>query len=356
MSDLNNGDGELAIQDRVLVEADIDGRTVYFRAVMVKVCPDELWLGMASPDRRLETMRPDQAVRLTIARSGAALLGESAFLRLLGGSKSRIFAVVRPSAIEKVQRRAHLRYQVDLPIIFRHTDPETREPRGKAAVATTINVSPGGALLKGEIPVVIGEELALILPLSAEDRISILAVVTRIRGGEGAAPGEAAEDGHTEVAIKFTRLTAVDQEHLLRFIILTEHRCREAALRQPPVQAAVPAAAPAPMPEPTQLPVRAAAVPAAAPASVPAAAPVALPRPAVAAKPDAEQPLIAVGLRLCEAGQAVQVRVWFDSLMPGSRIELLSQLQANMAGGSVPGAAESASVRPLAVALGLLAA
>ena len=247
MSDLNNGDGELAIQDRVLVEADIDGRTVYFRAVMVKVCPDELWLGMASPDRRLETMRPDQAVRLTIARSGAALLGESAFLRLLGGSKSRIFAVVRPSAIEKVQRRAHLRYQVDLPIIFRHTDPETREPRGKAAVATTINVSPGGALLKGEIPVVIGEELALILPLSAEDRISILAVVTRIRGGEGAAPGEAAEDGHTEVAIKFTRLTAVDQEHLLRFIILTEHRCREAALRQPPVQAAVPAAAPAPM-------------------------------------------------------------------------------------------------------------
>jgi hypothetical protein len=76
----------------------------------------------------------------------------------------------------------------------------------------------------------------------------------------------------------------------------------------------------------------------------------------VAAKPDAEQPLIAVGLRLCEAGQAVQVRVWFDSLMPGSRIELLSQLQANMAGGSVPGAAESASVRPLAVALGLLAA
>jgi hypothetical protein len=50
------------------------------------------------------------------------------------------------------------------------------------------------------------------------------------------------------------------------------------------------------------------------------------------------------------------VRRWFDGLMPGSRIELLSLLQANMAGTAVPGAAEPGSVRPLARALGLLAA
>jgi hypothetical protein len=71
---------------------------------------------------------------------------------------------------------------------------------------------------------------------------------------------------------------------------------------------------------------------------------------------DQNQPLIAVGLQLCEGGPAQEVRLWFDSLMPDSRIELLCLLQTNMAGSPVPGAAEPASVRPLAVALGLLAA
>jgi hypothetical protein len=61
-------------------------------------------------------------------------------------------------------------------------------------------------------------------------------------------------------------------------------------------------------------------------------------------------------LHLCEGSDATGVRQWFDSLMPFDRIELLSLLQTNMAGGAVPGATEAASVRPLAVALGLLAA
>jgi hypothetical protein len=65
-------------------------------------------------------------------------------------------------------------------------------------------------------------------------------------------------------------------------------------------------------------------------------------------------PPIAIGLQLCAASNSKVVRAWFDQLDPFSRIELLSMLQANMAGSSVPGAAEPASVRPLAVALGLL--
>ena len=79
------------------------------------------------------------------------------------------------------------------------------------------------------------------------------------------------------------------------------------------------------------------------------------PRPVELPQVDPSLPPIAVGLRLCESGKA-HVRQWFDGLMPFDRIELLSQVQANMAGGSVPGATEPTSVRPLAVALGLLAA
>jgi c-di-GMP-binding flagellar brake protein YcgR len=379
MVDVSSADNELSIQDRVLVEAEAFGREISFRAMIVKICPDELWLGLASPDHRLETMRPDQQITLTVARSGAALVGPSGFLRPLGGSKSRIFAVVRPAVLERVQRRSHARYQAELPIHFRHVDPATRELRGKSAGGRTINVSPGGMLFLTEVHASIGEELDLTVPLSGTDRISMIGVVTRTSGPlEDTAGGDGV--AATQVAVRFTRITAVDQERMVKFILLTEHRRREATLRAPdepapgPTPAQVPAQVPVSVPAAVQsaapatlaraaaaLAARDAALAArAATAAAPSAPATPAPRPEAprpeAPRPDPDQPLIAQGLRLCEASEARDVRHWFDSLMPFDRIELLSMLQANMAGGAVPGAAEPASVRPLAIALGLLAA
>ena len=375
MTDASGAADELAIQDRVLVEAEIFGRTVPFRTVIVKVCADELWLGLASPDKRLESLCPNQVLKLTVARSGGALLGQSGFLRPLGGSKSRVFAVVRPGALEKVQRRAHIRYQLDLPIHFRHIDPATREPRGKAAGGMTANVSPAGILFQSEIPLTVGEELAVTLPLVGGDRVDLLGVVTRVREAQEGAVGPNGGAGETEVAVKFTRVTAVDQDRIVRFILLTEHRRREAALRQPPpeVPAAFPqpAVAVAPPAAPARVPVPAAVaatmVPAVprAEASTPQPRPQGAPVTAVAfpaapapdlPTPSPDQPLIEFALHLCEDRETKDVRLWFDSLMPGSRIELLTMLQTNIAGGSVPGAREPGSARPLALALGLLAA
>jgi c-di-GMP-binding flagellar brake protein YcgR len=162
-------------------------------------------------------MRPDQTVRLTVARTGAALLGRSGFLRPLGGSKSRVFALVRPGVLERVQRRAHVRYHIDVPIIFRRLDPVTRQPWGRASSETTVNVGPGGLLFDTEALLGVGDELDLALPLSGGDRISTLGIVTRVRGP-------------SEVAVRFTRVTSVDQERIVRFVLLTEHRRREAAL------------------------------------------------------------------------------------------------------------------------------
>jgi hypothetical protein len=375
MSDEVSVEGDLAIQDRVLAETEILGRPALFRTVIVKVCADELWLGMATPDHRLEAMLPDQSLRLTVARPGGALVGRSGFLRPLGGSKSRIFAVVRPAALERVQRRAHVRYNIELPIHFRNIDPATREPRGKAASATTLNISPGGLLLKTEMPLTIGQELDMVLPLSGGDRVSMNGVVTRAAADEAADSGPNGVPGSMEVGIKFSRITTVDQDRILRFILMLEHRRRELAARAPVVPVAEPiaavpgaaAAAPRPVaiaprivapavapaaPAPTAAPkpTAAPAVPTPTPARPAAPAPVALP------PIDPNQPLISVGLHLCEGSDATGVRQWFDSLMPFDRIELLSLLQTNMAGGAVPGATEAASVRPLAVALGLLAA
>jgi hypothetical protein len=68
---------DLAIHDRVLVEVDLAGRITGFRAVIVKVGPDELWLGLASPDRRLEGIGHGKQIRLTVARQGGAVVGTS---------------------------------------------------------------------------------------------------------------------------------------------------------------------------------------------------------------------------------------------------------------------------------------
>jgi c-di-GMP-binding flagellar brake protein YcgR len=360
MIDRESVEEELAIGDRVLAEVDIYGRTVSFRTVIVKICPDELWLGMASPDHRLDGLRENHTLQLTVARAGAALLGQSGFLRPLGGGKSRVFAVVRPGFLERVQRRAHLRYQIDVPINFRHLDPASREPRGKAASGVTLNVSPGGLLFQTDAAPQLGEELDLTLPLSGGDRVSMIGLVTRLRGVDEAVATPEENSAKTEVAVRFTRITAVDQDRLVRFILMTDHRRREAALRQPP---AVPVSAPVPAssgkPIPFVPPVAAAPpAPAVGPRQVvvpPApAAPAVEPDPIASLEIDPNLPPIAVGLQLCAAGDSKVVRAWFDKLDPFSRIELLSMLQANMAGTAVAGAAEPASVRPLAVALGLL--
>jgi c-di-GMP-binding flagellar brake protein YcgR len=230
-SDDNGSD--LAIQDHVLVEAVVAGRLLSLRTVMVKVCPTELWLGLASPDRRLEALREGRELRLTVARSDTALLGRSEFLRALGESRSRVFAVARPDAFERAQRRNYVRYEIDLPVRFRHLDPVTAEPRGRSATGTTVNVSPGGLLLRTDAAVAVGEDLDLVVPLSGGDRISTTDRVIRVRETSAFAPGDSGPTRATEVAVEFTRITAIDRAWIVRHVLATEQRRREAAGQLP---------------------------------------------------------------------------------------------------------------------------
>jgi c-di-GMP-binding flagellar brake protein YcgR len=224
MLDHDAAENELTIQDRVLVEAEPAGRPASFRSVIVRVCEQELWLGLASPDHRLESIKPDQRIQLTVARNGAALLGRSLYLRPLGERKSRVFAVVRPLMLDRVQRRGYARYPIDLPMHFRHLDPATWEPRGKVAMTVTKDLSPGGLLFSSNVPLSVGDDLDLTLPFSGWDRVSMTGVVKRIlRTGE---------TEPVEAAVKFTRITTLDQERIVRLILLTEHRRREAAAGQ----------------------------------------------------------------------------------------------------------------------------
>ena len=230
MIDTDGFANELTIRDRVLVEAEADGRSVSFRAMILRVCPSELWLGLLSPDGRLETVRPDHAVRLTFARDGAALLGQSRFLRPLGGSRSRVFAVVRPLLLDRLQRRDYVRYPIGMPLRFRRLDPATWEPLGRPAVTMTRNLSPGGMLFVSDTALSVGDDLDLTLPLSGMDKVTMNGVVRRLDLGIGdEESGPAAQPHQAEVAVQFTRITSLDQDRIVRLILLTEHRRRAAA-------------------------------------------------------------------------------------------------------------------------------
>ena len=218
MIDPDAVENEPAIQDRVLLEADIAGRPASFRVVIVRVCESELWLGLASPDRRLQALTADQRIDLTIARNGAALLGRSGYLRPLGDSKSRVFAVARPIALQRVQRRGYVRYPIDLPMNFQRIDPATWEPRGKVATLITKDLSPGGLRVASDVQLNVGDGLELTLPLSMWDHLSMSGVVKRVE--------------QLEAGVAFTRITSLDQDRIVRLILLTEHRRREAALAE----------------------------------------------------------------------------------------------------------------------------
>jgi hypothetical protein len=375
----NLGDAaDLVMQDRVLVEADAYGKLIGFRTVVVKLCPEEVWLGLGAPDRRLEILTEDLPLALTVARARGALVGKSRFLRPLGGSRSRIFAIARPTDLEKVQRRAHIRFDVAMQFHFRSLDPQTKTPRGKALTATTVNLSSGGLLLATDAQLKVGDEVEITLPFSSLDPVTTAGVITRIRvAGDSAGPAEPeAESRIVEAGVKFTRITSVDQERILRFVALLEHR-RQAGPGSPTTLPAPvpplnqPASSPTvSMPAPTAQAAPGAALASAlqvapAPGQVEAAGADRLisldsrrTTPVVAASPGPArvgEPLGAIGSKLLERGGSEAVRNWFDRLDPPLRIELLSQLQARMAGGAAPSESRPEDVRDLAQALGLLA-
>jgi hypothetical protein len=76
----------------------------------------------------------------------------------------------------------------------------------------------------------VGDDLDMTLPLSGVDRVSMSGVVKRVDGtadhGDSLPNGQS---GHAEVAVQFTRITSLDQERIVRLIMVSEHRRRMAA-------------------------------------------------------------------------------------------------------------------------------
>ena len=74
-----------AVHDRVLVEAELDGQSISFRAVAVNVMPTAIWLGLVLPQPQLEQLKRDQPLQRP-CHAPRALSSRTASLSFASGS------------------------------------------------------------------------------------------------------------------------------------------------------------------------------------------------------------------------------------------------------------------------------
>jgi hypothetical protein len=250
---------DLSIHDEIVVETEIDGSFVTLSAFITNVLAEELWLATRLPDQRLLSMAENQPIHLTFDRGGAVIV-ESAFLRRLGGGsrlgmeKSRLFAVRRPpGGVETVQRRAHVRVDLERSVRVRALGSLGTEKMGSGK---TINIGAGGVQFLTDMPLLFGEQLRLALVLTSRDIVVAGGTIVRIE--DGGAAGGATRDSpapkgkveHSKVAVRFDKISEVDQERITCHI-LSAHRRRTGAQDGRPTADPSPEPSPDPSPEPS---------------------------------------------------------------------------------------------------------
>lgn len=133
-----------SVHDQALVETEIDGRVVRFRAVVVNLMPAALWLGLVKKDPSLERLRPGDPIVLTFQRNGVGMVAESSFLAHLNSAGSRLFAIEFPSDYRLIQRRSYLRIDADCPVEYLVTSQSEAGGAGLTGEGITRNISAGG--------------------------------------------------------------------------------------------------------------------------------------------------------------------------------------------------------------------
>jgi c-di-GMP-binding flagellar brake protein YcgR len=241
---------ELAIHDELVLEAEIDGASVAVPAFITNILAQELWLATRLPDPRLVSLTEGQPIHLTFDRGGA-LIVESEFLRRLGAGgrlgmeKSRVFAVRRPMGLENIQRRAHVRVDLERSVRIRALGSLGTEKLGNGR---TINIGAGGVQFLTEMPLLFGEQLRLALVLTSREIIVVGGTIVRIEDGTPSAdvpstshaPGE--RSTHSKVAVRFDKISEVDQERITCHILSAHRERRKETAASKTAEGAVPEA------------------------------------------------------------------------------------------------------------------
>jgi hypothetical protein len=229
-------DRKPAVHDKVLVETQIDGKVIGFRAVVVNVQAASLWLGLVRPDSLLAQVQRDQVLHLTFRRENAALVAVSAFISHLGSRSSRIFSIEWLADTQMIQRRAHVRLDYECPVYFKFSTQPESAAAGRKGRGITRNISAGGIQFRDhgatDLEPAVGDQLELEVPISTTEVVSAEAEVVRVEstnrlpGSEGSADGR---DGpQALIAARFVTISDVDQDRIVRLIFTVQRQRREA--------------------------------------------------------------------------------------------------------------------------------
>jgi c-di-GMP-binding flagellar brake protein YcgR len=230
-----------AVHDQVLVEAEVDEKVITFRAIIVSVTSNSIWLGLTKPDEQLERLVAGDPVQLTFRRGSSAMIAGSTFLSHLGSSKARLFSIEWPNDMRMIQRRVYLRMDTDCPIEYTVVSHSAAGTAGMVGQGVTRNLSAGGLQFKEECPieeaVAIGDELEVTLGL---DKDVVRAEAEVVRVDDGTELGTDGKPKHplrpqkpsTLVAIRFVSISAAAEDRIVRYIFALQRISRDASRRK----------------------------------------------------------------------------------------------------------------------------
>lgn len=236
-----DNDKRPAVHEQVLVEAEVDGAVIRFRAIIANVRPTTIWLGLLKPDSQLERLVAGDPVHLTFRRDNAAMIAASTFLSHLGSSRTRLFSIEWPNDIRMIQRRTQLRLDADCPIQYTVISHSASVSAGSVGRGVTRNISAGGLLFKEDGPVeeaiAVGEEIEARITLSS-DVVVAGAEVIRVEDG-----AEIGLDGLPKlkpgppkppsrlIAVRFVSIPIMAEDRIIRYIFSLQRMRRDAARR-----------------------------------------------------------------------------------------------------------------------------
>ena len=116
-----------------------------------------------------------------------------------------------------LQRRQSPRLAASIPFSFTVIEAEERSLIGEQAETRTQDISLGGMKFETNLPLKVGDKLALELSLPEQTSAKASGWVARTEAAEGGEGGQA-------LGVKFLQLEARDQLHLLRYLAKLHHR------------------------------------------------------------------------------------------------------------------------------------
>jgi uncharacterized C2H2 Zn-finger protein len=210
---------ELSLRDQVLAEFTLRGERLALRGVLANVGTDELWIGLPAPDPRIKDLDQTIAIRVSVPRLGAgAFILNTAFVRHIDRTHSRLFAVTRPAGKKMFQRRAFDRLDLVTPINVsaRH------EGRLLKETTTTADIGGGGVRFVCHLPLSRGDTVAIRLNLGLTE-ILASGVVERVEYPTG--PMTKIE---WLAAIRFISIAQGDQDRIIRHVFAATRHLAEA--------------------------------------------------------------------------------------------------------------------------------